>query len=276
MPRGRTRDHGDPAAGDGEAGRGAQHPLEQPPQAPPGAGRAFEDGALGVHDLVAEDGEKPTAMCGSSAWHASPTATSTTSASPASTAPAASPSARPASLAPQSSRVQACLLVSDPGDREAPALRRRGMCLVRRGPRPLRSAVLGWHVAKNGDRWARREPIRASSIPGADGRGREPGGVGGGGRGSVRAFIARGCETRSNPLASPPRFPRHNTTTRSGQVHENPPRPGSRPDLVGHEVRQGASHPAPGLTCARHRPPEMRTFPLAIDRPGGPCVTHPQ
>ena len=42
MPRGRTRDHGDPAIGDGEAGRGAQHPLQQPPQAPPGAGRAFE------------------------------------------------------------------------------------------------------------------------------------------------------------------------------------------------------------------------------------------
>ena len=28
MPGGRARDHGDPAAGDGEAGRGAQHPLE--------------------------------------------------------------------------------------------------------------------------------------------------------------------------------------------------------------------------------------------------------
>ncbi len=37
---------------------GAQHPLEQLPQAPSGAGRAFENGALGVHDLVTEDGEK--------------------------------------------------------------------------------------------------------------------------------------------------------------------------------------------------------------------------
>ena len=53
-----------------EAGRGAQHPLEQPPQAPPGAGRAFEDGALGVHDLLAEDGEKQARLVAGEGVHA--------------------------------------------------------------------------------------------------------------------------------------------------------------------------------------------------------------